>query len=107
MIDVQRIIALSQQPRPGGADGPLGNASDALRLLGHLDYEDDLLAMPIAWSEAACRDAGRRAGAGRAAKALCSACPLHVQCASALMAGAPPEVRQWRERVDGGRALAA
>ncbi|MDJ0383250.1 hypothetical protein [Streptomyces sp. G-G2] len=104
---MQRIIALSRQPRQSAGEGPIGDRSPALQTLGDLGHEASPLARPIAWSEAACRSAERRSRKFSAPGSLCAACPLAIDCSVALSAGAPTEVQQWRERVDGGRALAA
>lgn len=106
VIDVQRVLALSRQPRhSGGETSP--DRAQLLLALGGLDCESSPLARPIAWSEAACRSTERRTGAGEAPRALCVMCPLDEDCRVALTAGAPAEVQRWRERVDRGRALAA
>lgn len=105
VIDVQRIIALSQQPRRGTSGGEPASASQTLLILGDLGHADGVLARPIAWSQATCRSPTRRSEAGGSPKELCAACPIDVDCRSALLAGAPAEVQRWRERMDGGRAL--
>lgn len=105
MIDVQRINALSKQPRQPGSEGSPADRSHTLRMLGDLGHEDSVLARPIAWSEAACLNTLRRSEAGGTPRKLCAACPINADCRVALLAGAPAEVQGWRERLDGGRVL--
>lgn len=104
MIDVQRIIALSQQPRRGLSGGEPAALSTALLVLGDLGHEETALATPIAWSRAACHGAAPDRE-GEPPGKVCALCPLKVSCRSALMAGAPSDVQMWRARVDGERLL--
>ncbi|MFF0741568.1 hypothetical protein ACFYVL_14325 [Streptomyces sp. NPDC004111] len=108
-IDARRVAALAQAPRRGqqGSKGlDLAAVTQVLGLHGRLD---NALGRPVAWSRAACRlgrtGTNRTApqdGAGsREAATVCAGCPIFRDCANALMAGAPAEVRQWRERAEG------
>ncbi|MEV6678642.1 hypothetical protein AB0N09_17540 [Streptomyces erythrochromogenes] len=107
MIDVQRVIALSQQPRQGGAAGTPADTSRALMMLSDLGHMTEPLARPIAWSSAACRSAAAAMQSAGSPAGLCRSCPIRHDCAAALLPGAPVEVRAWRERVETGGLLAA
>ncbi|WKV74197.1 hypothetical protein AW27_023435 [Streptomyces sp. PCS3-D2] len=107
MIDVQRVIALSQQPRQGSTTGTPVDPSRALMLLSDLGNTSEPLARPIAWSAAACRSAAAAMQSAGSPADLCRTCPIRHDCAGALLAGAPAEVRAWRDRVEAGGLLAA
>ncbi|MFD8023711.1 hypothetical protein ACFV6G_25215 [Streptomyces lavendulae] len=107
MIDAQRIIALSQQPRQGTSAARPAEVSSALKVLSDLGHTTEPLARPIPWSSAACLEGTMRAEAASFPAGLCGICPIREACTSALPAGAPEEARVWRERADAGRLLAA
>ncbi|MEV0374562.1 hypothetical protein AB0I10_33060 [Streptomyces sp. NPDC050636] len=104
MINAQRIAALANRPRQGQPGDEELDTVAAVRTLSFLHGEEDRLAMPIRWSAAACRE--EEAPEGADAGEVCARCPIFSACSTALMAGAPVEVRQWRDRVDGGWAVA-
>ncbi|MFE5719021.1 hypothetical protein [Streptomyces erythrochromogenes] len=102
MIDVQRVLALSEKPRPGQRDDLPSTTVEALLILSDLGHTDARLARPIGWSLAACR--GAMAAAEDSAEAVCVRCPIRQECSTALHAGAPEEVQAWRARANWGSA---
>ncbi len=106
VIDEQRILALSKQPRSGRPGSEERDLAATARVLSYLHGETGRLAMPIRWSAALCVtasqvDSSKQVREGDPAE-VCGQCPIARECSTALAAGAPVEVRRWRERVDGG-----
>jgi hypothetical protein len=110
-IDAQRVAALAKLPRRGRQGSGSFDPAKVTQVLGLCGRMDDRLGRPVAWSSAACVNrTGGDDGSGPEitrdeARTVCVRCPIREDCATALMAGAPAVVRQWRERVDGGRTL--
>ncbi|MEV4741643.1 hypothetical protein [Streptomyces sp. NPDC049555] len=105
MIDPQRIAALAQQPSPR-ATCHRRTADRALIVTG-LHHTTDPLARPVAWSAAACTGQEGQPAAKAAMARVCASCPIAEACRTAFLPGAPVNVQQWRERLDGGQPLAA
>ncbi|MGB8946515.1 MAG: hypothetical protein WCD21_40715 [Streptomyces sp.] len=108
MIDAQRIVALAKLPSPKGTGTGRDNSAEIARALSHLHREPDLTARPILWSSGLCAVQPLEAGEGgeliaaEDAVRVCGVCPIRQHCHTAVMAGAPVDVRRWRERADQG-----
>ncbi|MGG2460650.1 hypothetical protein ACO0M4_12665 [Streptomyces sp. RGM 3693] len=99
MIDVERILALAQQP----ARVSPSPERDAARMAALAGVESTPLAL-VAWSAARCAEGAHRAtedqdeeGAAR----VCATCPIQPDCFSVPEGSAPVVVRAWRERRGG------
>ncbi|MGX1668502.1 hypothetical protein [Streptomyces sp. NPDC055400] len=108
MIDAQRIVALAKLPSPKGTGTDQNNDVEIVRILSGLHYEPDRAARPVLWSQGLCAvqplttSEGGALIAAEDAVRVCAVCPIRQDCHTAVTAGAPIEVRRWRERADGG-----
>ncbi|MFD3667088.1 hypothetical protein [Streptomyces sp. NPDC058672] len=106
MIDAQRIAALAKLPSPKGTGTDQDNSVEIVRVLSGLHCEPDRAARPVLWSRSLCAVQPLEAGAGgeliaaEDAARVCGFCPIRLDCHTATVAGAPVEVRRWRERAD-------
>ncbi|SHM51765.1 hypothetical protein SAMN05216268_111276 [Streptomyces yunnanensis] len=96
MVDVERILALAQQP----ARVRSSRERDAARLAALAGVES-MPATPVAWSAARCVEGAHRAARDRQkgdVAQTCAVCPIQQDCFSIPKASAPAAVRAWRDR---------
>ncbi|WP_411129719.1 hypothetical protein [Streptomyces sp. x-19] len=96
MVDVERILALAQQP----ARVRSSREGDAARLAALAGVESTPVTS-VTWSAARCVEGAHRAARDRQegdVAQTCAVCPIQQGCFSTPEASAPAAVRAWRDR---------